>query len=133
LTVPLLLALAFIASVIYLFAKGFISKERACNYAVQRCLRDDIRRQYGASEVKFGGESASHSGEIELLTEMDWELKQSRSEQAKKRDDEMHKDPTYLRALGQVMGSEVDDISGAFGLFKEWRRSTHAGSKGRQK
>jgi hypothetical protein len=133
LTVPLLLAVAFIASVFYLFHKGFISKERACNYFAQRALLDNVRRQHGEAEVKVGGDRASHSGEIELLTEMDWELMERSSERAKKRDDEMHKDPTYLRALGQVMGSEGDDISGAFGLFKEWRRSAHARSNGQQK
>jgi hypothetical protein len=122
----------FLAALWNLLARGFISKKRACAYDLQSVFQSDIQRQYRASDVKICGEHARSSGEIELLTEMDWDALRRKY----KRDEERFKRPasvTFLSVMLERLQDEGRDLCERFRPFTEWLRASAVrnGSGGR--
>jgi len=111
------------------FAEGFISRERACIYALQVVLKDEIKSAYHAPEARTCGHHVEAPGEVELFTAGDWEIfkkksqaKSNAEEEDKKRRAERRSEG-FFEALGGVVLDEWRDLSEIGIPFAEWLRS----------
>lgn len=127
------LSVWFFGSLGDLFFNGFISKERACAYALQDVLQTEVSRIYQAQKVRTHGQRVRALGEIELFTAGDWEILKKKSEAEIKKEEQNEKwreemmrtghwpGPGFFDHLVGGLGDEGRELSES--PFSEWLRS----------